>query len=291
VELDRPDTVGDAIADADLVVDLVPHPGLVPERAVLREGGVLIDVSARSAAASRGLRQETPDPRGVVVLNAGRTPGVSTLVAADLLAADPDADQVEIAFSFSASGMSGRAGGESAHRHLIAARRHRTAVIPFPPPIGARRCLAYAESEEGWLGGLAQGRTVITYARFAPRALNGALLALNRLGLMSRLPRAAFVRTHKAAPTEATAEPVTEWVAVRRRGMRLAATTIEGEGGYRMTAAATVVLADALLDAHGAPVPEPGCFDPQELFTLEQLEAGLRQAGVRVVRHPAASLR
>ena len=47
VDLDRPETVAAAIADVDLVVDPVPHPGLTAERVVLREGGVLIDVSMR----------------------------------------------------------------------------------------------------------------------------------------------------------------------------------------------------------------------------------------------------
>jgi saccharopine dehydrogenase-like NADP-dependent oxidoreductase len=88
----------------------VPHPELTAERVVLREGGALIDVSMRPAAAGRRLREATTSARGTIVLNAGRTPGVSNLVAADLLAAHPDADAdaVEIAFSFSAGGVSGR---------------------------------------------------------------------------------------------------------------------------------------------------------------------------------------
>src|SRR5918994_715282 len=108
VDLDRAETVAAAIAGVDLVVDTVPHPGLTAERAVLRAGGALIDVSMRPAAASRRLRAESPGARGTVVLNAGRTPGVSNLVVADLLAAHPDADEVELVFSFTAGGASGR---------------------------------------------------------------------------------------------------------------------------------------------------------------------------------------
>jgi hypothetical protein len=167
VDLDRPETVAAAIAGVDLVVDPVPHPELAAERLVLREGGALIDVSMRPAAACRRLREETTGARGTVVLNAGRTPGVSNLVAADLLAAHPDADAVEIAFSFSGGGVSGRAGGASLHRHLTSARRHRTAVISFPAPVGPTRCLRVAESEDGWLGDLAGRRAVATYARFS----------------------------------------------------------------------------------------------------------------------------
>jgi hypothetical protein len=181
VDLDRPETVAPASAGVDLVVDPVPHPGLTAERVVLREGGARIDVSMHPAAAARRLRAETTSARGIVVLNAGRTPGVSNLVVARLLAAHPDADEVEIVFSFTAGGASGRAGGESVHRHLTSARRHGTAVIPFPAPVAPTRCLRLAESEDGWLGHLAGRRAVATYARFSPGALHRAVLSINAL--------------------------------------------------------------------------------------------------------------
>ena len=281
VDLDRPETVAAAIAGVDLVVDPVPHPELTAERVVLREGGALIDVAMRPAAAARRLRAETTSARGTVVLNAGRTPGVSNLVVADLLATHPDADAVEIVFSFTAGGASGRAGGESLHRHLTFARRHATAVIPFPAPVGPTRCLRFAESEDGWLGELAGGRAVATYARLSPRALNRAVLSINALRLMQALPLAAFV-PRRNRPTELTTESLTEWVAVRRQGARLAARTIAGAGNYRVTAAATLVLAEALLDPARRDRVRPGCFEPQELFTLPELEADLRQQGVAV---------
>lgn len=282
VDLDRPETVAAAIAAVDLVVDPVPHPELTAERVVLREGGALIDVSMRPAAAAGRLRAETTSARGAVVLNAGRTPGVSNLVVADLLAAHPDADTVEIVFSFTAGGASGRAGGESLHRHLTSARRHATAVIPFPAPVGPTRCLRFAESDDGWLGDLAARRVVATYARFSPRALHRAVLSVNALGLMQALPVAAFVPRRRNGPTELTTEPLTEWVAVRRQGAHLAARTITGAGNYRVTAAATLVLAEALLDRARRDGPRPGCFEPQELFSLPELETDLRQRGLAV---------
>jgi NAD dependent epimerase/dehydratase family len=282
VDLDRPETVAAAVAGVDLVVDPVPHPELTAERVVLREGGALIDVSMRPAAAAGRLRAETTSARGTVVLNAGRTPGVSNLVVADLLAAHPDADAVEIVFSFTAGGASGTAGGESLHRHLTSARRHRTAVIPFPAPVGPTRCLRFAESEGGWLGDLAGRRVVATYARFSPRALHRAVLSVNALRLMQALPVAAFVPRRTNRPTELTTESLTEWVAVRRQGAHLAARTITGAGNYRVTAAATLVLAEALLDPARRDGPRPGCFEPQELFGLPELEADLRQRGLAV---------
>jgi hypothetical protein len=286
VDLDRPETVAAAIARVDLVVDPVPHPELTAERVVLREGGALIDVSMRPAAAAQRLRAETTSARGTVVLNAGRSPGVSNLVVADLLASHPDADAIEIVFSFSAGGASGRAGGESLHRHLTTARRHATAVIPFPAPVGPTRCLRFAESEDGWLGNLAARRAVTTYARFSPRALHRAVLSVNALGLMQALPVAAFVPRGRNRATELTTESLTEWVGVLREGAHLAARTITGAGNYRLAAAATLVLAEALLDPtrrHGARL---GCFEPQELFGMPELEAELRQRGLAVNSAP-----
>jgi hypothetical protein len=284
VDLDRPETVAAAIAGVDLVVDPVPHPELTAERVVLREGGALIDVAMRPAAAARRLRAETTSARGTVVLNAGRTPGVSNLVVADLLASHPDADAVEIVFSFTAGGASGRAGGESLHRHLTSARRHDTAVIPFPAPVRATRCLRFAESEAGWLGELARGRAVATYARFSPKALHRTMLGVNALRLMTAMPLAAFVPHRKNRPTELTTESLTEWVAVRRQPAHLAARTITGAGNYRVTAAATLVLAEALLDPARRDGARAGCFEPQELFNLPELATDFRQRGIVV--HP-----
>jgi NAD(P)-dependent dehydrogenase (short-subunit alcohol dehydrogenase family) len=282
VDLDRPGTVAAAIAAVDLVVDTVPHSALAAERAVLREGGALIDVSMRPAVAAQRLRSEAISARGTVVINAGRTPGVSNLVVADLLAAHPDADAVEIVFSFTAGGSSGRAGGESVHRHLTSARCHDTAVIPFPPPVGPTRCLRFAEPEGGWLGDLLGRRSVATYARFSPRALHRAVLGVNALRLMRALPLAAFMPRSENRPTKLTRESLTEWVAVRRHDAYLAARTMTGAGNYRVTAAATLVLAEALLDSTRRDGTRPGCFEPHELFSLAELEADLRRQGLAV---------
>jgi hypothetical protein len=98
----------------------------------------------------------------------------------------------------------------------------------------------------------------------------------------------ALLGEHPAA-ANATRERFTEWVAVLRHGTRLAAATIEGEGGYRITATATAVLASALLDAVAKNSELRGCFDPQELFTLQQLDPHLRQAGINILHHEAPS--
>jgi hypothetical protein len=64
--------------------------------------------------------------------------------------------------------------------------------------------------------------------------------------------------------------------------VQLAARTIAGAGNYRVTAAATLVLAERLLDPARRDGVRPGCFEPQELFRLPELEADLRRQGLSV---------
>lgn len=55
-----------------------------------------------------------------------------------------------------------------------------------------------------------------------------------------------------------------------------------GASNYRVTAAATLVLAEALLDPTRGDRARPGCLEPQELFTLPELDANLRHRGLAV---------
>jgi hypothetical protein len=101
-------------------------------------------------------------------------------------------------------------------------------------------------------------------------------------------PAARRVRPSGKPTSEATIEPLTESIAVRRQRTCPGACTIEGAGGYRVTAAATAVLADALIATSS---DRPGCFDPQELFILEDLQTELRTSGADVVRQTGTDVR
>jgi hypothetical protein len=281
VDLDRPDTVTAALEGVDVAVNTVPDTSMTAERAVLERGGALVNVSALPVAAVGALRDSGRDRRGTVVVNAGLAPGITNLVAAELLAAHPEADAVELALTFSAAGVNGRAGREFSHRNLTAVRRHRTAAIPLPEPFGERRCLEFAETERGWLGAVADGMTVRSYACFAERGLHRTLLALNRVGAIAPLTRVAVAAGRGGAPREPSREPVAEWIAVLRGGERVAARTVEAAGDYGSTAAVTAILAGSLLDrGHAAP---SGCFHPEELFELGELEPRLRGVGIEIV--------
>lgn len=280
VDLDRPETLEAALAGVELVVNPVPHAAMTPERVVLRRGGTLVNISAGPAAAARSLREESHGARGLVLVNAGRIPGATNLLAADLLRAHPEADGVRIATTLSAAGSSGPAGADFLHEHLTGRARHRTATIPFPPPFGARRCFEIAEQERGWLGEVAGGRSVSTYACLAERGLTRALLALNGVGVMKLLPPAAFQAGRKRVPAEPTAEPVAMWVGALSGERVLGARSFRCAGDYLSTAAIALGLGERLLAAGAS--GRTGCFDPDELFSLDDLEPGWRAAGIEV---------
>lgn len=282
VDLDRPDSIAAAVHEQELVVNTVPHRGLLAERLVLERGGALINISALPAAAGRSLRAVAGGARGTVLMNAGLAPGVTTIVAADLLHARPDAEELEIVFTLSSTTPRGPASVDFVHRGLTAVARHRTVLIPLPRPFGQRRCLGFGEGDAGWVGGIAEGRIVRLYICIAEPDAHERLLELNSAGAMTKLPRSVIGSRELPIDGAASNEPVAHWIAANRGERRLAARTVECRGDFLHAARSAVVFADALLtqELHG------GCFDPEEICTLTGIEAKLRHAGIRIVPHP-----
>jgi hypothetical protein len=282
IDLGRRDSVATAVDAQELVVNTVPHPDLLAERYILEHGGALINVSDLPAAAARSLRAVGGGARGTVVMNAGLAPGVTTIVAADLLSRHPAAGELEIVFTLSLSVPRGPASADFIHRGMTAVSRHRTAVVPLPSPFGERRCLGFGEDDAGWLGGIAEGRIVRQYVCIDEPAVHERLLALNSAGAMASMPRSLIEPGKQRADGTAGNEPVAHWVAAIRAGRRLAARTVECVGGSLSAARSTVVLADALRTEP----PQFGCFNPEEIWTLGGIEAKVRAAGISVVSHP-----
>ncbi len=281
VDLDEPDTLKRALDDIDLIVSTVPDEGLVAERLVLTQGGVLINVSAVAASAVQRLRRVPGPPRGTVLMNAGIAPGLTNLLAADLLAHHPEADEVELVFTVSAKSAVGPAGSRFAHPALTRESTHQTTVVPLPEPFGRRRCVGFAEADNGWLGAVAGGRAVSPYLCISERRVHSALLAFNSAGLIARLPRSAFASARSDAPGAPGSEPVAHWVAVRRRGACLAARTLRCRGDYRSAAAGTVLFARSL--AAGAGAGPAGVLVPEETCTIGELRAALAESDIVVV--------
>jgi hypothetical protein len=273
VDLDRPGSVAAALQADELVVNTVPHPGLPAERHVLDHGGTLINMAGLPAAAARSLRAVAAGARGTVLMNAGLAPGVTSVVAADMLRLHPEADELEIVLTVSTTIARGPAGADFVHRGLTAVGRHRTARVPLPAPFGERVCVGFGEGDAGWLGGVAEGRLVRLYVCVAEPAAHEQLLAENAAGTMRTLPPSLF----RSAAGRGGEEPVAHWIAAVRRGRRLSARTVECRGDFASTARSTLVFASVLASRSRA-----GCFGPEEICRLADIEPALRSAGITV---------
>jgi NAD(P)-dependent dehydrogenase (short-subunit alcohol dehydrogenase family) len=279
VDLDRPDSVAAALSERGLVINTAPHSGLLPERHTLEHGGVLINTSALPAAAGRSLRAVAAGAQGTVLMNAGLAPGVTSLVAADLLRLQPDAEELEIVFTLSSTVHRGPASVEFLQRGLTALAQHRTALVPLPSPFGERACLGFAEGEAAWLGGVAEGRVVRSYVCIAEPDAHRRLLMANRAGTTATLSSSLIVPCEPPLDGIADDEPVAHWVAAVRRGRRLTARTVKCRGAVLHAARSAVIFADALLSQP----PSGGCFGPEEILSLSGVETELRNTGITIV--------
>ncbi|HEX3173177.1 MAG TPA: NAD-dependent epimerase/dehydratase family protein [Solirubrobacterales bacterium] len=277
LDLDRPEAVAPALRNVDLVVSTVPHPDWAAERTVLGQGSVLVNCSHAPGRAAAAIAAEANGPKGTVLLNAGLVPGVTNLVAADLLGRHPEADCLEVAFTVLSAGTAGKAGGEFVHHGLTSRRHHRVVELPMPAPFGELSFIEVAEGEDGGFGGVAGQRGVETYLGFGDWPLSLALRTMNALRLISVLPKAAFALDRSGA-AEASREPTAIWVGARRGAERLGASVLECEGDYRTTAAAARLFGELLLEGNA----RPGCFNPEDLFSLSDLLPALHGIGVRV---------
>jgi NAD(P)-dependent dehydrogenase (short-subunit alcohol dehydrogenase family) len=279
IDLDDPGSIAAACDGHDLVVNTVPHPDLLAERHILERGGTLVNISALPASAGRALRGVAAGATGTVLMNAGLAPGVTTVVATELLRLRPDADELELVFTLSSEIPRGPASADFIHRGLTAVARHRTARIALPRPFGDRVCVGFGEGDAGWLGGVAEGRIVRQYIAVNEPRVHERLLELNRAGSITQ-PPPFLIGPRKPAPGGApSSEAVAHWIAACSRGRRLSVRTVECSGDYLHAAKSAVVFADILLGGRRA----GGCFDPDEICTLADIEPALGKAGIAIV--------
>ena len=185
VDLDEPESIAKACADADLVVNTVRHPAHPAERVILREGGTLINVASLTSSDRAELKSATGDGGGLVVLHAGLAPGVYSLMFKEMLAAHPDADTLELAGAWSVFQTSGPGGAtDGLYSGLGGGGRRVTRLFEFAEPIGRRRCFHLGGAEIGFFGEVAIGREARAYICIHERPIQAALLALNAVGLL-----------------------------------------------------------------------------------------------------------
>ncbi|HTU88211.1 MAG TPA: hypothetical protein VMF57_21705 [Solirubrobacteraceae bacterium] len=279
IDLDRPESFLNALKHHNLVVNTVPHRELTAERLVLEHGGTLINIATLPAAATRELRAQAGGARGTVLMNAGLAPGVTTIAAADLLRRHPDAEELEMVFTFSAAAARGPASVEHVHRGLTTVAHHRTVRVPLPEPFGDRLCVGFGEDDAGWLGGIAEGRRVRPYVCVVEPATHEWLVTLNEIGALGRLAKSLIRARMSGGDHVANDEPVAHWIAAIRGERRLGVWTVQCRGEFVHTARSAVVFADSI----AASPPGGGCFDPEEVCTLEHVQNGLRAAGISII--------
>src|SRR5258705_5753928 len=109
VDVDRPETIRDAVRDIDLVVSTVRTATFAADRFVLRHGPILLNLDDLPPAARARLKAEVTAPRGLVVDRSGLY-GVAMLALVDLLERHPDADAVDYGFLVSTAERGGPKG-------------------------------------------------------------------------------------------------------------------------------------------------------------------------------------
>jgi len=117
------------------------------------------------------------------------------------------------------------------------------------------------------------------YVCIAEAAAHERMLLLNRAGTMNQLP-SSLLEPHALPANDAPSrEPVAHWIAAKTKDRRLAARTVECRGDFLHAARSTVVFGETLTRQHWP----GGCFDPEEICTLTQIESRLLAIGVSVV--------
>lgn len=287
VDFDRPETVAEASEGVDLIVNTVDDHQMRAEDVILASGGTLFNIAAGPLSDGLALRQRCSSmPQGTVVLHGGLVPGITSLLFIDLLRSHPEADLLEMVWTFTGQGYSGPGGRRWAHSY-IAGRSHSPVFrVPLPPPYGERKCMEVAEDERGWLSGI-PGVRVRAGVCFYERDTDFGFRALNFLHLRKLLPSRVIVQTPRrltrgVPPGAGEAPPgaCMYWVAARRDGEILGARTIEGEDDYLVTALGAVAFSEALVRKR--PPTSRGVSSVEDLLGLEDVLPRLHELGVEV---------
>ncbi len=288
VDLGQPDSVPEACADADLVISMVNDRSRTVERFVLREGKPMFTIIVLPP--ERGALKALGDgAEGLVVTDVGLGPGVTSLVFKDLLAAHPDADGLENIGTFSMREPMGRGTIEDfLHPGLTSVHRHPVEVVDFPEPFGKLRCLEFTDPDAsiGLVGNLGERLPVRTYAYTLERWAREPVMALNTLGVISKLPLSLLTFNAERQARSTVAKPQCHICGVSRDGRRLAASAVAGKGNFAMTAASIATCAKVLLDRKDQGEIPSGVLGVDDVFDLSEVKADFEAQGIRITALP-----
>ena len=285
VDLDVPQTLVAATAGVHCIVNSVEEPNLTAERYVLKHGGLLLNMATVARNAREQLCAKSSGAKGLVVFGAGYS-GFTSIVARALLTQHPDADAIDLAYTVSLKGMSGRSGAAFGHRVLTEASRRQVRRFDFGAPIGERTCMEISFDNEGWLHQSVLGdRKARMYLTLTESVLFSVLLWLDRRGLLRKLPRAML----RANPPRsigvhaATKEPMHTWIGVSKGGRSIGAYQVQTRGDYLTTARIAEQFARKLSEKYGAGGLPPGVCSIEEVFELGEVSLAAEEAGIRTM--------
>ena len=278
-----------SLVDSNIIIDILEESEWLPwaERHVLKHGGLLLNMATVERKTREKLFAESSDAKGLVVFGAGYS-GFTSIVARALLAQHPEADAIDLAYTVSLKGMSGRSGAGFGHRVLTEASRRRARQFDFGAPIGERTCMEISFANEGWLDQSILGdRKARMYLTLTERLLFSVLLWLDRRGLLQKLPR-AMLRANPPRSLDiraATREPMHTWIGVSKGGRGIAACQVQTRGDYLTTARITEQFARQLHKKYTDGGLSAGIRSIEQIFDLSDVSLAGNDAGIQIISH------
>ena len=282
IDLDEPSMWSPALVDVDIVISTVPHPEMPLERHILESGGLLLNPATIPRSYLLNLAKSASSMRGTVKPQAGLTPGLGTLLAAELLKSHPQASEIVIGMTFSALGTGGEEGARWTFGHFAEGARSKRRMVSLPPPMNIRSCGTKNLVNEGWL---ADDRWPSVQRLEFCMAEKPVDLMFRGIARMHLLPLFAQVYASTLGKRRhvATDEQIFHWVSVREPNGIEQGRLINAKGDYRSTAIAVAIFAE-LLWPHAARLElPPGLVRIQDVLTLNDVKDTFEAHGISVL--------
>ena len=281
IDLDEPSTWNPALVDVDIAISTVPHPELPLERHILESGGLLLNPATIPRSYLQKLTRLAGSARGTVIPHAGLTPGLGTLLAAELLRSHPQASEIAIGMTISALGTQGEQGARWTFGHFAESEKSKRRMVPLPPPMNDRICGSKNLANEGWLANdrwPPVQRYEFCMAEKAMDLLLRGLACTHLLPLFARIYAPTFGKRHPVA----TDEQIFHWVSVHEPSGLEQGLLISARGDYRSTAIALAIFAELLWPRVASSELAPGLVRIQDVLELNDVKDTFEERGISV---------
>lgn len=282
VDLDDQATWGDTFVGCELIVSTVPHSELPLERHIMQTGGVLLSPATVPRAALEKLKAYQRNPKGVVIPHVGLTPGLNNLLAAELLEAVPDVDELAIGLVFKAFGASGEEGRKWVLRLFAEGVVSPVRAVQLPAPLGLRSCVSTDLSAEGWLADTHRPPVQRLEFCMAEKPIDAMLRGLSSIHLAALLSRIAAPAYMHRVPGPSD-EQIYQWAWVRRSSGAKQGWLISATGDYRSTAVAVRIFAEAILRLSADSGLPRGLVRVQDVFRMNDVKMEFAASGISIL--------